>query len=308
MYCKNCGTELTDDSKFCYKCGVATDLNLEKKGKKRTKDIELTNEIQELKKLIEQGLQNVFQLGVDQEIIEKLKKTVDSRKTGELLIKNYQILSKTDLIDDLKRLSTNYDNIKAYLARFIEFEIVDNVFPHKIKNPNKSHLADKVSSLKYTNTPFEKNEKQETKGTKFSGCLIIIGAIILVGIIISVLSPDDEKPIINSDDITNGQMTEGSKTEDIEDDDPNCLKYLIVQDTYGAVTEDNLEKIIRYAQRNEINLIERMLNRGDAVLLKTGTTVFVLDAGFAVHQIRVVNTEIELYVVRESIKKRKCDN
>ena len=85
------------------------------------------------------------------------------------------------------------------------------------------------------------------------------------------------------------------------------VKYQVVQDTYGTLTKDYLDKLMSYAINNELDLIQRMLNRGNAVYLEKGMTVYVSDAGFAVHQIRVADTEIELFVVRESIK-NKCDN
>ena len=93
----------------------------------------------------------------------------------------------------------------------------------------------------------------------------------------------------------------GNRTIQSKEKDPNCLKYLITEDTYGTLVEDDLDKLIGYARTNEIELIQRMLRRGDAVLLKKGVGVYVSDVGFAVHKVRIESTEIELYVVAESI-------
>lgn len=198
MYCRNCGIKLTEDSKFCHECGVQTDIIEPKKKRTKEKDNELSNEIYELFNLIEQRRQNVFQIGIDEDIANKLKNKVISTETGELLIKNYSSILKRDIIEDLKSLSSNYDNIKTYLSIFIDFGIVEGTFPHKYKSSIKIDLRKPTPTVQNITTP---NEKSGGK-TKFNGCLTIVGVFLLLAIIISFFLPDetaDKEKVYNSE-------------------------------------------------------------------------------------------------------------
>ena len=46
MFCKNCGTQLSDDSKFCYNCGYKTDETSSNESTVSTEpnDIKIDNE------------------------------------------------------------------------------------------------------------------------------------------------------------------------------------------------------------------------------------------------------------------------
>lgn len=188
MHCKNCGTKLTEDSKFCHECGVQND-NTEKVKKAKPKIVELSNEIIELFHLIQAKRLNVLQVGVDEEIIKKIRTTVDSERNGELLIKNYKKLINTDLIDELRSLSNNYDNIKKYLGVFIDLNIVEDTYPHKVIKLDKASVNKIKSSAHQTIEPAAKNIKAEG-GIRLNGCIISIGVLIGLSIIIAILSND----------------------------------------------------------------------------------------------------------------------
>src|SRR5258706_12312686 len=133
MFCDKCGIELADDATFCQNCGAMTIFRKKKeRGTSEVKNIRFSSELNQLRILIGEIKQSVLAIGINQHIIKLLERTVDSAETAILLIRNYQVLFKGDLIEDLKDLSNNYDNIKTYLSQFIELNVVEATFPHKI--------------------------------------------------------------------------------------------------------------------------------------------------------------------------------
>jgi len=112
----------------------------EKTDKTKTLDITETSDarIQEitpiLKELIDKEKnKGVFGKSALQELINLLEEICQSKNNCILLIQEYQTKFNSDLIEDLKKLSSSYDSIKETLYVFIKFEIIESEFPHKKK-------------------------------------------------------------------------------------------------------------------------------------------------------------------------------
>lgn len=91
-----------------------------------------------LLKLKELIIQSKGLLRLNNRILGILQVVINSPEEANVLIKNYQLTNKSDLIDDLKNISNSYDHIKSYLSPFIRFGITEKSFPHKMINP--SHI------------------------------------------------------------------------------------------------------------------------------------------------------------------------
>jgi hypothetical protein len=196
MFCKHCGIELTNDSKYCPKCGTKTDVNTMTSTSSKRKDNKFRNELTELNRLIIQQKSNPLSLGVDNDIKQLLIKLVENERTARSIIKDYLKIFKSDIIEDLKSLSNSYDNIKNYLSPFIELNIVNGAFPHNYISSEQREPARKVDKI-------EQNKAQQQTSGAFNGCLIAIGAFVLIGIISLVVMPADDTPINDSNQTEN---------------------------------------------------------------------------------------------------------
>ena len=63
------------------------------------------------------------------EILQVLNSICDTKKNTALLLEGYSTRYNLNLLEDLKSLSTSYENIEEYLENFIEYGFVDNQFP-----------------------------------------------------------------------------------------------------------------------------------------------------------------------------------
>ncbi len=198
MYCKNCGIELPDDSKFCFQCGVSISVPVEqektvkkeKEEKKiRTKKIiEFSEELTILNQLIEHRRSDTFSLTPDKSLIDLLSNTINGNpENADLLIINYKKKFKIGLIDDIKSLSNNYENIKIYLEPFIKLKIVDSAFPHKLLT-----LSDEIASTNQFTPPPRREAHVNNSIFSGSGCLKVIGVIIVLVVIVSLFMPNTE--------------------------------------------------------------------------------------------------------------------
>ena len=99
-----------------------------------TKDSDDFNEeIVTLKKIIDQEKnKGMFDKSIKPDIIDHLKNCCDTKDKGMMVIKSYNKKYDSDLIEDLKKLSTSYDGIKELVCVFIDLEIVNEKFPHEL--------------------------------------------------------------------------------------------------------------------------------------------------------------------------------
>lgn len=111
---------------------------LKQENQSKDNDLNFHSELVALKRLIDEERKSFLSVGVSKDIINILAAMAKTEKTARLLITNYQLLFNANLIDDLTKLSNNYDNIKTYLSPFIELKIVQATFPHNI---NKMHAG-----------------------------------------------------------------------------------------------------------------------------------------------------------------------
>lgn len=96
-------------------------------------DTTVENAIIELKSLIDSEKKKSFFGKTRRNEIDKLIQ--DNCKTKDdalILLKSYSGKFKSNLIEDLTSLSSSYDSKKEIINSFIEFNIVDNIFPHKL--------------------------------------------------------------------------------------------------------------------------------------------------------------------------------
>lgn len=86
--------------------------------------------IRELYRLI-QSEKNSFFGSADAEKIKQLTLTLcTSRKDSEFLLRIYSETFRKDLVEEFKKLTNNYNNLKEYLYVFIEHGIISKEFPH----------------------------------------------------------------------------------------------------------------------------------------------------------------------------------
>ena len=94
-------------------------------------------EIETLKKLInKEKNKSIFANSISNEIIDCLENQCKTREEALSVIKEYNAVFNSNLIDDLKKLSTSYEKIKNFVGVFIEFEIVEEKYPHYLKVEN----------------------------------------------------------------------------------------------------------------------------------------------------------------------------
>lgn len=94
-----------------------------------------------------------------------------------------------------------------------------------------------------------------------------------------------------------------SSRQEEEKEKQEKAMYTIVENTYGAISKEDYSKADKYIRNNEINLIQNMLESGRIYHLEKGTKCYLSKGGFILVKIRIPNTEIELFVNIESVKK-----
>lgn len=90
-------------------------------------------DFEKLKTLIEKEKnKNIFGKSSRSEIIDLVESYCESKNDCINLIDNYRLKYDSNLINDLKALSTSYDGIKQLLSVFIIFEVVEKNHPHEM--------------------------------------------------------------------------------------------------------------------------------------------------------------------------------
>lgn len=64
------------------------------------------------------------------EILDMVNGICDSKENTIRLLQQYQKRFKSNLVEDVKDISTSYENIRENVAKFIEFGLVQSQFPH----------------------------------------------------------------------------------------------------------------------------------------------------------------------------------
>lgn len=85
----------------------------------------------DLKKLILIQKQSILGEGKN-EILELLSRLITTKQKALDISVAYEKYFGVDIIDELKSLSNNYGTIREYLEQFIDFEIVEKEYPHKM--------------------------------------------------------------------------------------------------------------------------------------------------------------------------------
>jgi hypothetical protein len=216
MYCKNCGIEISDDSKFCFKCGTKLSISSSDPIEENTQkeEINFTTELNDLRELI---LTNNVEI-----IPELLESLIDFKEKAEIIIKNYHKLFRANLIDDLKELSNSYDKIKMLLKKFIEFEIIENQYPHNKFN-NKTQI----------NAPISKVNSDQKKSQTDSVWIGIFIVIILI-VVFKVCSKSEKR-----NESSNSQSSQTSKSEANLPNDINSIAGKIF--TFKSTLNDKEE-------------------------------------------------------------------
>jgi hypothetical protein len=77
--------------------------------------------------------------------------------------------------------------------------------------------------------------------------------------------------------------------------------YCIKQETWGAFTKDDFDKMIEYSVNKELKLLEKMILEHRVINIKKGTKVILVERGLTRTVIRVPNTEIKIWIVTEHL-------
>ena len=96
-------------------------------------DDSFNDNIKELNSIIEQSKGGLFSK-YNPEINEFIKQNYSDKKKATEFITNFERNTGDDLIKKLSDLSSNYNTIKSYLSVFIDLDIVENKYPHNLKN------------------------------------------------------------------------------------------------------------------------------------------------------------------------------
>lgn len=94
-------------------------------------EIEFQSQIYELNKLIDKQKEKAMSFGTNPEIVSLLYDTIKSPESARIFINNYRTLCNSNIIESLKNLSSSFDTIKSYLKIFIDFNIVQGIYPHE---------------------------------------------------------------------------------------------------------------------------------------------------------------------------------
>lgn len=101
---------------------------------KETSDAIIQEIVPRLKELIDKEKnKGLFGKSIRQEIINYLEEYCQSKNNCIQIIKVYQTQFNSDLIEDLKKLSSSFDAIKETLTVFIKYDVVESAFPHNRK-------------------------------------------------------------------------------------------------------------------------------------------------------------------------------
>ena len=101
--------------------------------KESSKSVHKEIDLEKLKTLIEKEKnKNIFGKSSRSEIIDLIESHCESKNDCINLIDNYSIKYGSNLINDLKALSTSYEGIKQMLSVFITYEVVEKNHPHEI--------------------------------------------------------------------------------------------------------------------------------------------------------------------------------
>lgn len=112
---------------------IIEDISIHKTNESLTIDSSVESVIIKLNSLIDkERTKGLFGKSVKNEINNLIGENNKSKNDALNLIKSYNLKFKTDLIEDLKSLSSSYDAIKEVLSIFIEFNVVENMYPHKL--------------------------------------------------------------------------------------------------------------------------------------------------------------------------------
>ena len=91
------------------------------------------NLISELKNLIIKQEESLNANKYKKDIILLLNRIITSQDQSRGLIEQYYNLYESNLLDDLKNLTNNYKSIKEYVFIFIDFDIIEEEYPHELK-------------------------------------------------------------------------------------------------------------------------------------------------------------------------------
>jgi uncharacterized membrane protein YhaH (DUF805 family) len=94
-----------------------------------TNDDLLTN-LHQLHTYIREEKRSVFGSNKRMAILKLISQFCKNKEDGLLLLDSYQNLFNTNLIGDLRKLSSSYDAIKKNVQSFIDLEIVTPEYPH----------------------------------------------------------------------------------------------------------------------------------------------------------------------------------
>ncbi len=98
-----------------------------------SKSVHKEIDLEKLKTLVEKEKnKNIFGKSSRSEIIDLIESHCESKNDCINLIDNYRLKYDSNLINDLKALSTSYEGIKQMLSVFITFEVVEKNHPHEI--------------------------------------------------------------------------------------------------------------------------------------------------------------------------------
>jgi len=103
---------------------------LNKKEVQKKIDID-DNLISELRNLIIKQKKSFIGNKYRKDIILLLNRIITSQGLARRLIEQYYNLYESNLLDDLKQLTSNYNGIKEYVLIFIEFDIIEEEYPHE---------------------------------------------------------------------------------------------------------------------------------------------------------------------------------
>jgi hypothetical protein len=83
---------------------------------------------------------------------------------------------------------------------------------------------------------------------------------------------------------------------------PDQAKHCVKKETWGAFSEDDFDRMIKYSVNKEYKLLEAMIVQRRLINIKKGTRVILEDVGWTGKTvIRVPNTEVKIWVVTEAV-------